>query len=86
MYSGDERRKWHVTREISVTDLIGLTTFCGLLFVAYAQLDKRIAVLEQERLTQSVETQLTNTRVQDSLSELNHKMDRLIEKTYAQHR
>ena len=79
-YEGDNRRKWHVTREISITDLVGLATACGAVLVAYGKLDTRLALVEQFNNTQAIEMERQNKRLEEGQGEINHKLDRLIEK------
>ena len=86
-YDGDERRKWHIKKEVSLGDLIAFASAALAVVYAYTTLDKRIAILETastvQRETdtrQDTESVRYQQRIDVTLQEMNRKLDRLIER------
>ena len=86
-YEGDERRKWHIKKEVSLGDLIAFASTALAVVYAYTTLDKRIALLEKGAIVQMVNDERQDTdslryqqRIDTSLQEMNRKLDRLIER------
>jgi hypothetical protein len=86
-YDGDDRRRWHIKKEVSLGDIIAFVVAAVALAGAYATLDKRLALLEQAVVVQHVvdarqdeESLRFQQRVNEALSEANRKLDRLIER------
>lgn len=86
-YEGENRRKWHIKKEISVGDLIAFTAAAGAVVSAYTTLDKRLTIVE-DRSTQQATTDKrqdeesirNQQRIDETLREMNRKLDRLIER------
>lgn len=85
-YEGPERRSWHLKKEISLGDLIAFTSAALAVVYAYTTLDKRITIIEQVAVVQKVTDEKQDTdflryqqRIDESLRDLNRKLDRLIE-------
>ena len=89
-YHGDEKRapeQWHFTREISIPDLVSFSAALAAVITAYATLDKRVSILEVEQIRQSVIDKTQDTErvtikvdVNDRLTKIETKLDRLIER------
>lgn len=86
-YQGPERRGWHVKKEISVGDLIAFASAACAVLYAYFTLDKRITLLEQAAVVQNATDVRQDSdflryqaRIDESLREMNRKLDRLIER------
>lgn len=86
-YQGDERRRWHLKKEISIGDLLAILLAAGALFGAYSTLDQRIGKLEQLAgfqkqidVRQDEEALRYQQRIDESLREINRKLDRIIER------
>lgn len=76
----ENRRKWHVNREISVGDAMTALGLLVLGFLAYSTVVTRVALLEQAQAAQKEEAASTYTRLESNIAEINHKLDRLIER------
>ena len=79
-YEGDNKRKWHMVKEVSIGDLIGLIAACSAVLVAYGKLDTRVALIEQSQVSQQAEFGRSISRLEGAISEMNRKLDRLIER------
>lgn len=79
-YEGENKRKWSVNKEISLGDLICLATAFSGLFMAYNVLNTRIALVEQAQAALAAEQDRSVKRMEQAVSEINHKLDRLIER------
>lgn len=86
-YDGDERRKWHIKKEVSLGDLIAFASAALAVVYAYTTLDKRIAILEESKLLQKANDERQDhdsmryqQRIDGTLQEMNRKLDRLIER------
>lgn len=79
-YEGENKRKWSVNKEISLGDLIGLISAFAAVLIAWGNLDKRITLVEQSQAALAVEQDKSVKRMEQAVSEINHKLDRLIER------
>lgn len=86
-YEGDERRKWHIKKEVSLGDLLAFCSAALAVVYAYTTLDKRISLLEDAKVVQKVnddrqdhEALRYQQRIDVTLQEMNRKLDRLIER------
>lgn len=79
-YDGENKRRWNVSKEISLGDLIGLASAFAAVLVAYGKLDTRVSLVEQSQASQAAESERSTKRVEQSIAEINHKLDRLIER------
>jgi hypothetical protein len=79
-YDGENKRKWHFGKEVSIGDAIGLASAIAAVLIAYAQLDTRVALIEQSNLAQSGYMGDAVSRLEESIREINQKLDRLIER------
>lgn len=84
---GLNQRKWHVNREVSVGDLIVMLGAVVGILLTYGKLDTRVSLVEQTQVTVkadqvSIKSDMSQTtnRLEVSISEINHKLDRLIER------
>lgn len=84
---GEERRKWHIKKEISLGDLIAFASAALAVVYAYTTLDKRISLLESATVSQVVKDDRQDSealryqaRIDESLRDMNRKLDRLIER------
>jgi len=78
-YEGENKRKWHVAKEISVADVVGLAVAFAAVLTAYGSLNTRVALMEQSQTLQQVEFSRSIERLEQAMSEVNKKLDRLIE-------
>jgi len=76
MYEGENRRGWHVKKEITLGDLIALLVAIAAVLAAYARMDVRVSLVEQAVAyrTQSLE------EIKSQLQRLDAKVERLIER------
>lgn len=72
--------KWNVRWEISVGDVVGLISAIAAVLLAYGKLDTRLSLAEQSIASQTLEQKEAVRRVEQSIAEMNHKLDRLIER------
>jgi hypothetical protein len=86
-YDGDERRKWHIKKEVSLGDLIAFASAALAVVYAYTTLDKRITLLETAAVAQVTKDDRQDSesiryqqRIDAGLIEMNRKLDRLIER------
>ena len=89
-YEGDNRRapdRWKVKKEISLGDLLAFASAFGAVAYAYTTLDTRVKVLEESRVYQTTRDQRQDddniryqARIDQTLSSMNGKLDRLIER------
>ena len=86
-YEGEERRRWHIKKEISLGDLIAFASAALAVVYAYTTLDKRVAILESTTIVQKAtdtrqdeDSNRYQQRIDDSLREINRKLDRLVER------
>lgn len=79
-YEGSNRRKWSVTKEISLGDVIGLASAFAAVLLAYGKLDTRVSLVEQSQVSQTAASDRSINRMEQAISEINHKLDRLIER------
>lgn len=92
-YEGEERRqpeRWRLSKEVSVTDLVGLAMAFAAVLFAYTNLDKRTDGLERMVTVQATtdarqdaEAQRYQSRIDSTLVSINNKLDRLIEDKYS---
>ena len=76
----NNRRKWSFSREVSVGDAVGLVVAFTAVLLAYSTLDRRVALLEQSQITGSEYSRNAISRMEESITEMNRKLDRLIER------
>lgn len=79
-WDGRNQRKWHVNREISLGDVIGLLAAIAAVLLAYGKIDTRVSLLEQSQTVQTAAQDSTTRRIESNIAEMNHKLDRLIER------
>ena len=73
---GQTGREWSFKKELSIGDLLAIGIALISIMSAYATLDRRVAVLEQQ-----YEQQKTNdAEIKGRLSAIDAKLDRLIER------
>lgn len=80
MYQGENKRKWHFGKEISLGDVIGLASAFAAVLIAYGKLDTRVALVEQSQAAQAMESEKVIKRVEEAIAKVNDKLDRLIER------
>lgn len=88
-YDGNERRepeRWKISKEILIADLVRIAVAFAAMFAAYNNLDKRVDGLERMAPVQTSndkrqddEALRYQARIDSSLSNINQKLDRLIE-------
>ena len=76
----NNRRKWSFSKEVSIGDAVGLAVAFTAVMLAYGALDRRIALLEQSQVTGSEYARTAISRMEESIAEMNRKLDRLIER------
>ena len=76
----ENRRKWHINREVSVGDALALIMALTAVLIAYFAHDTRIALLEQSQITWSQFAQNAVDRLERTVNTINDKLDRLIER------
>lgn len=88
-YTGEERRGWHLKKEISLGDVLAITLAAAALFGAYSTLDKRLVQLEatsvfqkQIDVRQDEEALRFQARIDEALRAINAKLDRLVERRH----
>jgi len=89
-YDGEDRRepeRWRVKKEISLGDLIAFCSAAIAIAYAYSTLDGRVKVLEESKSYQVTRDQRQDddniryqSRIDQTLREMNQKLDRLIER------
>lgn len=79
-YDGRNQRKWHLNREVSFADVLTMLTLVGLGMVAYFSLLTRVSLIEQAQGSLKADAEQTTKRLEISIGEINHKLDRLIER------
>lgn len=86
-YEGDERRKWHIKKEISIDNLLAFIAAVFAVLAAYYAMDKRVSILENDLVAQNEKDARQDSdamryqqRIDTSLQEMNRKLDRLIER------
>ncbi len=85
-YEGEDRRRWHVKKEISLGDIVAIASAVLAVLYAYTTLDKRISLLEVTQVGQQAvdakqdgDALRYQSRIDMQLAEINRKLDRLIE-------
>lgn len=78
-FEGEDKRKWHIPKEISIGDIVGLVSAIAAVLIAYGKLDTRVALLEQSQAAQIVSAEKAVIRMELSIYEIDRKLDRLIE-------
>lgn len=73
----EERRKWHVNREVSVGDLVAISGAVAAVLVSYFSLDKRVAMVEQAISQQRNEMSSSIQEIKTDVRRLADKMDRV---------
>lgn len=76
----NNRRKWSFSKEVSIGDAIGLAVAFTAVLVAYGALKERVALVEQTQTSQASMTVEWRDRVENSIQEINRKLERLIER------
>jgi hypothetical protein len=78
---------WTLKKEISLGDLIAFTSAAIAVIYAYSTLDSRVKVLEDNRASQQRTDQRQDeehiryqVRIDTTLSQINAKLDRLVER------
>jgi hypothetical protein len=86
-YKGEDRRGWHVKKEIGIGDLIAFASAALAVIYAYTTLDARIKLLEAAAVNQATTDSRQDSdsvryqgRIDETLREMNRKLDRLIER------
>ena len=82
-----DRRRWHVKKEVSLGDGIAIISAALAIVYSYSTLDSRLRILEdvrsiQVRVDQRQDDEAIRyqARIDASLSEINRKLDRLVER------
>jgi hypothetical protein len=85
--SEDDPSKWRLRKEVAIGDLLAFVTAFAAVIVAYTTLDRRLAIIESVVLAQherdsrqDAEFLRYQQRIDESLREMNRKLDRLIER------
>lgn len=85
-FEGEERRRWHLKKEISLGDILAFASASLAVVYAYTTLDKRVTLLEKVAVEQKDtdrrqddESIRSQARIDAQLVEINRKLDRLIE-------
>lgn len=78
---------WVVKKEVSIPDVIAFITSMVLVIMAYATLDKRLALLEAGKIEQQMtdarqdrDSMRLTSEVKEQLQRMNDKLDRLVER------
>lgn len=79
-WDGRNQRKWHMNREVSLGDVVGMLVAGAAILVAYGRLDTRVSLVEQQQGTIKADVEQTTKRLETAMGEINHKLDRLIER------
>lgn len=79
-WDGRNQRKWHMSREVSLADVLALVTALILGSLAYSTVVQRVALLEQGQASIKGDLEQTTKRLETAMGEINHKLDRLIER------
>lgn len=80
--SDDQAKAWHINREVSLGDIIAITTALVAVVMAYMSLDSRVTVVEM--LTRTNTQQITSTinEIKVELRRLNDRLERVYENGY----
>lgn len=86
-YDGEERRRWHIKKEVSLGDLIAFASAALAVVYAYTTLDKRVSILEDSDRARQIAEERKNAdfiryqqRIDVTLDRINDKLDRLIDR------
>lgn len=78
---------WTLKKEVSLGDLIAFTSAVLVAIYAYSTLDSRVKILEENKVTQRIYDQRQDdesvryqARIDATLSQINSKLDRLVER------
>lgn len=75
----EERRKWHVNREVSVGDLVAIVGAIVAVLVSYFSLDKRVAVVEQALTQQRSEMGANIQEIKTDVRRLADRIERVLD-------
>lgn len=83
----EQRRKWHINREVSVGDVLAYIFAGTAILLSYGKLDTRVAILENSVPAQALRDQMQDDtlraftqEVRQQLMRIEDKLDRLKEK------
>jgi hypothetical protein len=83
----DARAGWTLKKEVSIGDLIAFTSAALAVIYAYSTLDSRVKILEENKSSQQRTDQRQDdesiryqARIDATLSQINGKLDRLVER------
>lgn len=83
----EQRRRWHVSREISLDAIIAFMTACGAVIIAWVNLNSRLSVVEAsiasitaEAIKRAEDARTAATILGVRLDRMDDKLDRLIER------
>lgn len=76
----ENRRKWHVKREISLGDLVAVTTALVAVVISYAQLDARVKLVEVLTGQNAAQIAGTVTEIKSDMRRLADRIERIVEK------
>lgn len=78
---------WKFNKEVSIADIVSIILAAGAGFAAYTNLSTRLAILEDRQINQTKndqrqdeEQQRGAKKLEDSIAQINMKLDRLIER------
>ena len=75
-----EKERWRLKKEISLPDLIALGTALVAVIVAWSNLDKRLALVENALILEKDTRAMVERRVEEQLIRLNERLDKLLER------
>lgn len=75
-----DKEKWRFKKEISLADIISFSAAALAVVYAYTTLDKRLAIVESERIAEKATSTAFQNRIDARLDKMNEKLDRIIER------
>lgn len=72
--------KWHLSREISMGDLVAIATALIAVIVSYMQLDARVKVVEVITNQNSVQINSTVAEIKQDMRRIADRVERIVEK------
>lgn len=76
----DQRRKWHVSREISVDAIIAFMMACGAVVAAWVNLNSRLSILETMVINVVESAKVSGGSLEARMGRMEDKLDRIIER------
>jgi hypothetical protein len=80
MMSDNQETKWHVSREISMGDLVAILTALIAVVVSYMQLDARVKVVEVITSQNSAQISTAVSEIKQDMRRIADRVERIVER------